>query len=478
MSEDSRSKWWMSWRWPGWLFRLALVLFVVVTPFAIRGWFLWHVPDVAEPFEVDGFYPADLPPSQNAFTYYKESQRRLWSVRDNWVKTHGWQAIPGDWTFPRVFVEGLSVLSETENEWLADQRPTLDEWRRGTELPLAQAFTFAEMSAPPVLLPVHNDRGRFIALARIEALRCEADGDLEGAWGWCRACVRFSRHLNSHGGVVQRLIGSHAHMLATDGVVRWAEHPNVTATQLREALAEIRAEYAKNTPLSEAMKVEYLFSRQTFATSKWTEKHAGVFYTRPAWEERVAVLRRPALWLVGEPDVYLRLRRQILLNQLNEIDKPLAQRPKLVSSAAFLFDPDPLVPMKTGQLDPAGIERGLRHSVLRQIVGTFVTTKSLDDGVWQERARQAGLEALLAVQAFRREKGEFPESLDQLVPEYLEGVQLDPFDPTGGPLHYRRDTATNAVVWSVGKDGNDDGGTVDDKTNASADVGFVLKSGN
>ncbi|MBC8116231.1 MAG: hypothetical protein H7062_17730 [Candidatus Saccharimonas sp.] len=464
----------MPWQWPRRYWAFALLWLVLISPIVMRAWFLSYVSDVAEPFEVKGFYPADLPPAQNAFTHYNEAQRRLWSVREDWFKKRGPQATPSDWKFPRVFVEGLSVLSESEHEWLADQRATLDEWHRGTELPLAQAFTFAEMNGA-TLLPVHNDRGSFIALARIEALRCEADGDLEGAWGWCRACVRFSRHLNSHGGVVQRLVGSHAHMLTTDGVVRWAEHPNVTATQLREALAEIRAEYAKNAPLSEVMKVEYLFSRQTFATSKWTEKHAGVFYSRPAWEERVAVLRRPALWLVGEPDVYLRLRRQILLNQLNEIDKPLAQRPKPVSSAAFLFDPDPLVPMKTGQLNPAGIERGLQHSALRQIVGTFITTKGLDDGVWQERARQAALEALLAVQAFRREKGEFPESLDQLVPEYLGAVQLDPFDPNGGRLHYRRDTATNAVVWSVGKDGNDDGGTVDDKTNASADVGFTLK---
>ena len=85
------------------------------------------------------------------------------------------------------------------------------------------------------------------------------------------------------------------------------------------------------------------------------------------------------------------------------------------------------------------------------------------------------MEALLAAQAYRRDKGEFPESLEQLVPEYLAAVPLDPCDRHGGRILYRRDEATKAVVWSVSVDGNDDGGVVESETGQPADVGYILK---
>ena len=486
MSDPADSRSWLPWRWPGWFCRVLLLMLVVLAvaaAFTVRAWCLSHVPDVAEPFDVNRFYPGDLPPKQNAFTHYKEASRTFVTVRNDWHKSPGPKATPRDWEFQHVFAEGLSALSETELEWLADHRAALDEWRRGTERSAAQAYTFQEVSGN-TLLPVHQDARCFIAFARIEALRCEADGDLKGAWEWCRASVRFVRHLSSHGGLIERAIGASGHRLAAGGVARWAEHPAVTADELRAALIEIRTEYALHAPLSETLKGEYLFWRQAFLSPDWAKTDPfGVFVNMPAWEQRLSSLRRPVMWVVGEPEIALRLSRQILHNQLTEIDKPLGQRSKLVGTAVMLFDPDPDVTLQPGQLDPTRIEFSLKHSLIKQLrtkgAGATFSTKTVDDAVWNERARQAALEVLLAAQAYRRDTGEFPESLNQLVPQYLEAVPLDPCDRHGGRLRYRRDLPTNGVVWSVGIDGNDEGGVlnIDVKTVGSADVGFVLKSG-
>ena len=475
MSEEVRPAWWKPWKWSsttGWLLLLA---FVMVLPFGVRAWFLWQVPDVGEPFEVREFYPDDLPAEQNAFTHYQAANQKFHDVRVEWAKAGRTRTLK-DLTFAHVFAEGLPVLTETELEWLTDQRGTLDEWRLGADLPQAQAFTLAETGLG-TLLPVHNDARTLIPLAKIEALRCEASGDVQAAWGWHRATCRFCRHLNSHGGIVQRTIGTHAHAMATEGIAAWAGHPLVTAEQLREALSHVRTEYAMNPPLSETLKVDHLFYLRGFSSNSWTKSDQGVFNNRPKWEESVAVLRRPALWVVGEPELYLRLSRQVLLNQLNEIDKPLAQRRSVVGKTQFLFDPDPAVGLKPRQLGPAAIESAHHVSVLRHLIGTFISVKRLDDAVWNERARQAALEVTLAAQMFRRDKGEFPESLDQLVPEDLEAVPLDPCDLNGGQLRYRRDDPNKAVVWSLGRDGNDDGGEVAMQNGVSADVGFVLKGG-
>ena len=58
-----------------------------------------------------------------------------------------------------------------------------------------------------------------------------------------------------------------------------------------------------------------------------------------------------------------------------------------------------------------------------------------------------------ALTGYARVHGEPPERLDQLVPDFLLVVPLDPFD--GKPLRYRREGA-GWVIWSVGSDMKDD----------------------
>jgi hypothetical protein len=62
----------------------------------------------------------------------------------------------------------------------------------------------------------------------------------------------------------------------------------------------------------------------------------------------------------------------------------------------------------------------------------------------------------LAIERWRLSHGnELPESLDVLVPQFLAAVPLDPFD--GQPLRFKR-LDRGYVVYSIGRDGRDDGG--------------------
>ncbi len=69
----------------------------------------------------------------------------------------------------------------------------------------------------------------------------------------------------------------------------------------------------------------------------------------------------------------------------------------------------------------------------------------------------AGTRLIVACNLYRREKGRLPENLNSLVPEYLDSVPIDPYD--GEPFRYFR---AEAVVYSVGKNLEDGGGTDDD----------------
>lgn len=61
----------------------------------------------------------------------------------------------------------------------------------------------------------------------------------------------------------------------------------------------------------------------------------------------------------------------------------------------------------------------------------------------------------LALELYRREHGEYPASLDELVPAFLPAVPPDRF--TGEPLHYAV-VEGRPRLWSVGADRDDDGG--------------------
>jgi hypothetical protein len=90
-------------------------------------------------------------------------------------------------------------------------------------------------------------------------------------------------------------------------------------------------------------------------------------------------------------------------------------------------------------------------------------------GLWtarsveQSRCKQAEADArdgmflsALALQAWRAEHGRYPDSLDALAPGILQAVPADPFG--SGELKYRRE-GEKYVLYSVGPDGRDDGGT-------------------
>lgn len=71
-------------------------------------------------------------------------------------------------------------------------------------------------------------------------------------------------------------------------------------------------------------------------------------------------------------------------------------------------------------------------------------------------ARHRAAEVLLAATRERLASGTLPASIDALVPARLPSVPRDPFT-TDEPLHLKA-TPEDLLVWSVGPDGEDDGG--------------------
>ncbi len=81
--------------------------------------------------------------------------------------------------------------------------------------------------------------------------------------------------------------------------------------------------------------------------------------------------------------------------------------------------------------------------------------------------RRRGVSIMFALDACKRDRGDYPQSLDELVPRYITALPPDPW--TGKALRYRRiDPAADKhhrcyLLYSIGTDGIDDVGTSHDE---------------
>jgi len=106
-------------------------------------------------------------------------------------------------------------------------------------------------------------------------------------------------------------------------------------------------------------------------------------------------------------------------------------------------------------------EFAARNGTILERLEAVLTGANTWDSIIADRRKQHGaLSALLladlSARAYRAERGQWPASLADIVPGCLKAVPVDPH--SGKPLAYRI-AGDRFVLYSVGEDGKDDGGT-------------------
>lgn len=97
-------------------------------------------------------------------------------------------------------------------------------------------------------------------------------------------------------------------------------------------------------------------------------------------------------------------------------------------------------------------DEDLRHAVSGWAVSL---NKTLDRVLRAEITRQLTITAI-ALRRYRLRHGDYPADLSALAPEFLSAIPRDPVD--GQPLRYRRNPDGTFLLYSIGKDGKDNGG--------------------
>ncbi len=93
---------------------------------------------------------------------------------------------------------------------------------------------------------------------------------------------------------------------------------------------------------------------------------------------------------------------------------------------------------------------------------------------WRVRMELGIAQATVAVEQFRREHERLPETLDELVPEFIDEVPRDVYTGDGAPVRYISELDGTFRIYSVGMNRQDDGGRTREEDEDSRDIVFKV----
>jgi len=307
---------------------------------------------------------------------------------------------------------------------------------------LHQGFAYPYVN-PPVrsletLFPYY---AKFRGMARLLSMQGKIrseEGDWSGAMESDLDAMRIGADI-PHGSVlIGQLVG-----IACQAIGRrpmWNSVDRLTAAQSRSAAMRLESIMDRQVPFADTMQEEKWLGQSTLLELFNDPKKTAAFLAAVSESDSEASQKTPA----ANPNVgvlfYLtHSKSRIMRDYTTWMDKSagIARQPY------GLHLPSPPVPD-----DPLN----------KVLVDAFSQPrmKGLDNET------QNGLMLLtLALHAYHLEQGHYPASLTELAPTYLKKLPNDPFAVGGTFLYHAR--GTNYVLYSVGPDGKDDGGTpIDD----------------
>jgi hypothetical protein len=105
--------------------------------------------------------------------------------------------------------------------------------------------------------------------------------------------------------------------------------------------------------------------------------------------------------------------------------------------------------------------------ILHDVIATSLSSVNIKK--CEEDSLVSATQVLIAIKAYQNDNGDYPDSLEQLVPDYLSSVPLDYFD--GSSLRYSKE---DKILYSIGEDLKDDGGSIGDDWKKMPDPTFKI----
>ena len=342
----------------------------------------------------------------------------------------------------------------TSSGWPRLYEPKLAILDQALAAPDPQVPTADRMDCSVAYLSSTRNLARWLA---ISAHYRAAHGDYAGAGKDLERMLGMGNLVSRGGTLIGHLVGIACQVIATDAAWTISVRHDIPAPVRQRMARAFLAADDEAEPLAEAIRADWIAVRSTVP---WVYQNATLDIDQMSSpsQDKLALRRLGflALRLVGStPEATARNLESCYQHLVALADQPY--------SAAIQDEYQCLGLMLAGfRCDPRELAFRTSDPLGAVLAATLVPALGGAHGKGAQRdAALGGMALFLAVQTYEQEHGQLPEALDQLVPDYLPRVPIDPFD--GKPFRYlRRDVPglplETWAVYSVSMNSEDDGG--------------------
>jgi hypothetical protein len=328
---------------------------------------------------------------------------------------------------------------------LAPAKAALTESRKLSDLSNGR---YLNTSGPDILLlqPPHlDDVGKIAALLSFDVLLRAQDHDIDGALASCQGLLNVARSVGDEPAFFSQVVRMQIGPMATRSIERVLAQgqPSEAALSALQRLLEKEAVEPLFLIGSRGQRVAWERLFEDLRSGKvMTSRLQQTVVSVAAYSSRAALLSlNNAIVEIAKLPVeeqLERLKEEALfeVNSRNPKDPTFAGR--LQAGQRPLFATKDFPPFAKLYLVPRADK----------------ITTDLAKGQARTQAELRCAIAALAAERYRQAHGNWPSSLESLVPDYLAKVQADPFG--GKPLRLRR-LEKGMVIYSVGPDGQANG---------------------
>ena len=365
---------------------------------------------------------AEIAPADNAFTYFLDATNLL-------VETTNRQTAAD-------FLAGKAADDGFLREWVAQNAACLAQVRRGTECATCWMPTVLAFDTEFPYLTAWLDIGRVLATqarqARLAGRPVEA---AEAALTAARMGNLVLKHAES---TIHYWVGLALATQGLDALLDVAGESAATA-EWAQALEELGP---FDEGLARALKAECRYEAHLVEQLAGGEIHwldlLGLGNARHDFRAWVlGIVQQPGYFF--QPHATRRSLQDVYRRMIRDVALPFA-RIDLTDGRVFGLG-------WTDWLRPNAFGRALR-TLLIPPVGLTMEKKCRIESL------RAGAQLVVACNRFEQARGRRPETLAELVPEFLKAVPRDPYD--GEPFRY---SVEKGLVWAVGKNLTDEGGS-------------------
>lgn len=376
-----------------------------------RQYRVWRIPDV-EPFDREAFL-ARYDRGGNDFHIFREASHLYHAAFTNEFD-EAEQDFLGEW----------EEAKPVTREFLEAMRPALEHWLSGSDAEVSFEL-HPEDCDESTLIPIAAEMRLFVWLVRIENARLISAGDFDQALENYLKTVRVLS-LHAGDGVTYYLISTHCYDLLRLQLESILAGKELQAGELKTFHDELALSGNRLSQLSGALQYNYFFSDQYVASNLVSE-------TIPNF-------------VTNEPELARRTVKQAYHNLLADCETPAGERPAVVRKEfrsawrdlnTFLrrhgywsFN-NRKASLTIEYFQPATEDDVVQAGFGSLLYASEIVEQSLPpvNQLVRNRdslRRQLQLDLIqIALHGYYREHGQFPDSLETLVPEWLDEVPLD-----------------------------------------------------